>query len=155
LFVAGRAGERFGVRNSGAVAVVEGVGHHGCEYMTGGAVVILGETGPNFAAGMTGGVAYVLDEAGTLASRLNREATVSDLLTDSDCEQIRQLIVEHFDRTGSPRASSMIARWIVTVRAFRKVKPHEQTHTPPLVAHAVAGAHHRPRAATAADRARL
>ncbi len=154
LFVAGRAGERFAVRNSGAVAVVEGVGHHGCEYMTGGTVVILGEIGPNFAAGMTGGVAHVFDEAGTLASRLNREAMACDLLSDGDCEYIHQLVAEHFERTGSPRAASMLARWVVTVRAFRKVKPHEQTQTPHLVAHAVAVAHHRPRAAAAADRAR-
>src|SRR5258707_12928878 len=84
LFAAGRAGERFGVRNSGATAVVEGVGDHGCEYMTGGTVLVLGETGRNFGAGMTNGVAYVLDETDMFPSRLNGELVQASRLMDAE-----------------------------------------------------------------------
>src|SRR5262249_7148439 len=102
-FFRGIAGERFCVRNSGAVAVVESVGDHGCEYMTGGRAVILGETGRNFAAGMSGGLAFVLDEHGTFRARVN-PAVIKDLTTmdEADRIEVRDLVAEHVARTGSP-----------------------------------------------------
>src|SRR2546430_7421593 len=99
-FFRGLAGERFAVRNSGARAVVEGVGDHGCEYMTGGSVVVLGRTGRNFAAGMSGGVAYVLDDDGHFERRCNMELVGFDPLDDEDVEIIRALLTGHPDRTG-------------------------------------------------------
>ena len=107
-FFRGLAGERFAVRNSGAAAVVEGVGDHGCEYMTGGRVVVLGLTGRNFAAGMSGGIAYVLDEEGCFASRCNMDLVDFEALDESDEMELRDLVTEHRARTGSPwpRASS-------------------------------------------------
>jgi glutamate synthase domain-containing protein 2/glutamate synthase domain-containing protein 3 len=125
LFVAGRAGERFAVRNSGAVAVVEGVGHHGCEYMTGGSVVILGDTGANFGAGMTGGAAYVYDAARTLKSRINRADVVIMPLARDLAESIKALVAEHHAATGSAIAATVLDNWSVTVRAFRAVLPRE------------------------------
>src|SRR5439155_4430218 len=104
-FIRGIAGERFAVRNSGAIAVVEGVGDHGCEYMTGGRVVVLGGTGRNFAAGMSGGVAYVLDEDGRFEWRCNMELVGFDPLEEDDVEAIRALVSEHAERTGSPVAA--------------------------------------------------
>ena len=102
----GRAGERFAVRNSGAVAVVEGVGDHGCEYMTGGIVVVLGEVGRNFAAGMSNGVAYVLDPSEQLPSRYNPEMVQARRVMDADdLRQVYELVREHFEKTGSPRAA--------------------------------------------------
>ena len=150
----GIAGERFCVRNSGAVAVVEGVGDHGCEYMTGGVVVVLGPTGRNFAAGMSGGVAYVLDEDGTFARRCNlsmvdlapipaEEAALEvhghqagdlhshgliDLdhhLSDYDAARLRQLIENHKDYTGSRRAAEILANWDEMLKKFVKVLPVE------------------------------
>jgi glutamate synthase (ferredoxin) len=112
LFAAGRAGERFAVRNSGAVAVVEGVGDHGCEYMTAGVVVVLGEVGRNFGAGMTGGVAYVLDENSSFEKQCNQElvrlAPVSSL---QDQMVLRLLIQRHYELTGSPRALKTLWKW--------------------------------------------
>jgi glutamate synthase (ferredoxin) len=108
LFCAGRAGERFAVRNSGAVAVVEGTGDHGCEYMTGGAVAVLGEVGVNFGAGMSGGVAWVLDPAGELPLRLNAELVAAERGADED---LRELVERHLRHTGSPRAAELLARW--------------------------------------------
>ena len=150
----GVAGERFAVRNSGAVAVVEGVGDHGCEYMTGGIVVVIGETGRNFAAGMSGGVAYVLDEAGTFATRCNMamvelepvpeeddileklhhhggdlmhkgRVDVSGDMTRHDEERLFQLITNHFHYTGSTRAKDIIDHWADYRPKFRKVMPVE------------------------------
>ena len=100
-FFRGLAGERFAVRNSGALAVVEGVGDHGCEYMTGGRVVVLGPTGRNFAAGMSGGVAYVYDVDRRFASRCNPELVDLEALTDDDADEVKGLIAEHAARTGS------------------------------------------------------
>jgi len=124
VFAAGRAGERFAVRNSGAQAVVEGVGDHGCEYMTGGVVVVLGETGRNFAAGMTGGCAYVLDETGTFPLRHN--PGLVDLVRVEDPEDaraLRDLIDAHRRATGSERAQGILAAWDRFVPLFWKVAP--------------------------------
>ena len=150
----GVAGERFGVRNSGAIAVVEGTGDHGCEYMTGGVVVVIGETGRNFAAGMSGGIAYVLDEAGTFAERCNlamvelnpvaaEEEVMQrhlhsggdlehhgrvDVMGDMsrfDAERLHQLIVNHARYTGSTRARRILEDWEAYLPKFRKVMPVE------------------------------
>jgi glutamate synthase (NADPH/NADH) large chain len=150
----GVAGERFGVRNSGAIAVVEGTGDHGCEYMTGGVIVVIGETGRNFAAGMSGGIAYVLDEGGTFAERCNlamvelnpvaaEEEVMQrhlhsggdlehhgrvDVMSDMsrfDAERLHQLIVNHARYTGSSRARSILEDWEAYLPKFRKVMPVE------------------------------
>jgi glutamate synthase domain-containing protein 3 len=113
------------VRNSGASAVVEGVGDHGCEYMTGGHVVVLGRTGRNFAAGMSGGVAYVLDEDGHFDRRCNMELVGFDPLEDDDVEILRSLIEEHAARTGSPVAARVLDDWTDTLPKFVKVMPHD------------------------------
>ena len=150
----GVAGERFAVRNSGAIAVVEGTGDHGCEYMTGGIVVVIGETGRNFAAGMSGGIAYVLDEAGTFAERCNlamvelepvaaeeevmqrylhsggdleghgRVDVMGDM-TRFDAERLHQLIINHARYTGSARARHILEDWEAYLPKFRKVMPVE------------------------------
>ncbi len=150
----GVAGERFGVRNSGAIAVVEGAGDHGCEYMTGGIVVVIGETGRNFAAGMSGGIAYVLDEAGDFAQRCNlsmvelepvaaEEEVMQrhhhsggdlaghgrvDVMNDMsrfDAERLHQLIANHARYTGSARAREILENWEATLPKYRKVMPVE------------------------------
>ncbi len=149
----GIAGERFAVRNSGAVAVVEGTGDHGCEYMTGGAVVVLGPTGRNFAAGMSGGIAYVLDETGDFETRLNKEMvgleaiaadpgslaalakqngnvavaldTVMADMSTKDAERLHALIVRHAHYTNSARAQAILANWAVWLPKFKKIMPHE------------------------------
>jgi glutamate synthase domain-containing protein 3 len=121
----GLAGERFAVRNSGASAVVEGVGDHGCEYMTGGIVVVLGRTGRNFAAGMSGGIAYVLDDDGTFATRCNRELVGLDPLEPVDVETIAALVGEHLDRTGSTIATEVLANADAIATRFVKVMPHD------------------------------
>jgi glutamate synthase (ferredoxin) len=123
LFAAGRAGERFAVRNSGAVAVVEGVGDHGCEYMTGGVVLVIGPTGRNFAAGMTGGIAYVYDEHGAFPSRCNTEIVTLAMLDPADEDNVRALLVRHVELTGSPHAASLLERWEVARGAFWRVQP--------------------------------
>jgi glutamate synthase (ferredoxin) len=123
LYAAGRAGERFAVRNSGAVAVVEGVGDHGCEYMTGGVVLVLGATGRNFAAGMTGGLAYVFDEQGDFAPRCNGEMVDLGRLDESDAANVRALLVRHHELTGSPRAADLLARWNEVRDSFWRVMP--------------------------------
>jgi glutamate synthase (NADPH/NADH) large chain len=150
----GVAGERFAVRNSGAIAVVEGTGDHGCEYMTGGIVVVIGQTGRNFAAGMSGGIAYVLDEDGTFPERCNlsmvelepvveeeelmqihhhhggdleghgRVDAVADM-TRHDGERLHQLIENHATHTGSLRAKEILANWAEMMPKFRKVMPVE------------------------------
>ncbi|MEI8063900.1 MAG: glutamate synthase large subunit, partial [Verrucomicrobiota bacterium] len=122
----GVAGERFCVRNSGASAVVEGVGDHGCEYMTGGRVVVLGATGRNFAAGMSGGIAYVLDEAGDFATRCNPAMVNLEKLTaPAEIEEVRQLIARHGDYTKSTRAWKVLAEWDQRLPQFVKVIPKD------------------------------
>jgi glutamate synthase domain-containing protein 3 len=123
----GEAGERFAVRNSGATAVVEGVGDHGCEYMTNGTVVILGRTGKNFAAGMSGGIAYVFDETGEFAAtRCNLSGVdLEPLFETQDIELLRSLIARHVGYTGSPRGQWMLENWSAMVPKFVKVFPHE------------------------------
>jgi len=123
-FFRGLAGERFCVRNSGATAVVEGVGDHGCEYMTGGRAVILGPTGRNFAAGMSGGLAFVLDEHDTFRSRVN--PTMLDQLeplTEADAIELYEVVTEHFERTGSPVARRVLDSWEALRAKFVKVFP--------------------------------
>ncbi|MEF8864615.1 MAG: glutamate synthase large subunit [Salinibacter sp.] len=120
----GQAGERFAVRNSGVQAVVEGVGDHGCEYMTGGVVVVLGRTGRNFGAGMSGGEAYVLDEDGTFAETVNPEMVRVEALTDErDRRLVRRLVEKHLHQTGSAKASRVLEDWEASVGQFRKVMP--------------------------------
>ncbi|MCX8958566.1 glutamate synthase large subunit [Erwinia psidii] len=125
LFAAGRAGERFAVRNSGAITVVEGIGDNGCEYMTGGIVCVLGRTGVNFGAGMTGGFAYVLDEDGEFRKRVNPELVevlnVDELAIHE--EHLRGLITEHVHHTGSSRGEEILANWPVWSSKFSLVKP--------------------------------
>ncbi len=124
LFAAGRAGERFAVRNSGAIAVVEGVGDHACEYMTGGIVVVLGETGRNFGAGMTGGVAFVLDTQNRLRARLNDELVHAARITRAaDAARLRELAQRHADATQSAWARGLLARWEETRAAFWRIVP--------------------------------
>ncbi len=126
-FFRGLAGERFAVRNSGAWTVVEGVGDHGCEYMTGGRVVVLGPTGRNFAAGMSGGVAYVLDDDGAFAKRCNMGMVGFDELAAADAIELRAMIEEHLKRTDSPVAARVLAEWdgLLARGAFVKVMPHD------------------------------
>jgi glutamate synthase domain-containing protein 3 len=141
-YFCGVAGERFAVRLSGATAVVEGTGDHGCEYMTGGTVAVLGRTGRNFAAGMSGGVAYVYDEDGTFASRCNTSmVALTPVLTaaeqssssspqawhrgQSDEVQLRKLIEDHHKWTGSLRAREILDHWASARGRFVKVFPHE------------------------------
>src|SRR5215208_6189511 len=124
-FFRGLAGERFAVRNSGAVAVVEGVGDHGCEYMTGGRVIVLGQTGLNFAAGMSGGVAYVFDLDGGFRSRCNTELVGFDEITTDDALELRGYVEEHFERTGSPVAERILDSWDEQLSRFVKVMPHD------------------------------
>ena len=122
-YICGMTGERFCVRNSGVNAVVEGVGDHGCEYMTGGTVVILGATGRNFAAGMSGGVAYVLDEQGDFAGRCNTQMIVLEQLGEEDIATLREMVTSHMERTGSARAAAMLADWEGFIPKFVKVMP--------------------------------
>jgi len=126
-FLNGIAGERFAVRNSGATAVVEGVGDHGCEYMTKGLVVVLGSTGRNFAAGMSGGIAYVYDGQGDFSTRRCNRASVDlePLSLSEDIEKIRSLLARHRDLTGSPRAAWVLEHWADAQPQFIKVFPHE------------------------------
>ena len=125
-FFSGRAGERFAVRNSGATAVVEGVGDHGCEYMTKGLAIVLGETGKNFAAGMTGGIAYVFDPAGEFrATRCNRASVDLHDLEPADVEELRYWIARHAEETGSPLANRILENWNASAERFVKVFPRE------------------------------
>ncbi|HEX7901786.1 MAG TPA: glutamate synthase large subunit, partial [Planctomycetota bacterium] len=125
-YIRGLAGERFAVRNSGANAVVEGVGDHGCEYMTGGRVVILGPTGRNFAAGMSGGIAYVLDEDGSFAQRCNPSMVGLTPLEDpEEVEKIRWMVRRHADLTQSQKAWKVLALWESILSKFVKVLPHD------------------------------
>ena len=125
-YIAGTAGERFCVRNSGASAVVEGVGDHGCEYMTGGRVAVLGPVGENFAAGMSGGIAYVLDQDETLTSRLNAGMVeVYDLSGREFAEELRGLLTRHAEETGSPKAARILENFDAWLPSFRMVIPTE------------------------------
>jgi glutamate synthase (NADPH/NADH) large chain len=125
VFAAGRSGERFGIRNSGCVAVVEGTGDHACEYMTGGIVTILGQTGMNFGAGMTGGFAYILEENVDLDIRLNKDSiemlAIEDLIIHQ--EHLRGLITNHFEETGSLRAQYILEHFAEFAPKFKLVKP--------------------------------
>jgi glutamate synthase domain-containing protein 2/glutamate synthase domain-containing protein 1/glutamate synthase domain-containing protein 3 len=125
-YIRGVAGERFGVRNSGAIAVVEGVGDHGCEYMTGGRVVVLGKTGRNFAAGMSGGVAYVLDPNASFARRCNPEfVDLEPLDGREDIELVIELLKRHVKHTGSTLAARLLTDWSATAKLFVKVMPRD------------------------------
>ena len=125
-FVSGVAGERFCVRNSGATAVVEGVGDHGCEYMTGGTVVVLGQTGKNFAAGMTGGIAYVLDENWDFYQRVNKETVSLEPVEHKyDVATLKELIREHVEATGSPRGKEILDNFSEYLPKFKKVLPYD------------------------------
>jgi glutamate synthase (NADPH/NADH) large chain len=125
IFLRGVVGERFCVRNSGATAVVEGVGDHGCEYMTGGRVVVLGPTGRNFAAGMSGGIAYVYDPTGTFASLVNYEMVELEPLDADDIVELLGLATKHRDLTESTVAAGIVANWDTQVGNFRKVMPQD------------------------------
>jgi len=127
VYINGKAGERFCVRNSGAKAVVEGIGDHGCEYMTGGVAVILGEVGRNFGAGMSGGIAYVLDENNTFKQNCNGEDLNIDyiILKGDDSEQLLGLIQNHFEATNSPLAKRILENWETYLPKFKKVLPEE------------------------------
>ncbi|HYC29041.1 MAG TPA: glutamate synthase-related protein, partial [Chitinophagaceae bacterium] len=124
-FIRGRAGERFGVRNSGVNAVVEGVGDHGCEYMTGGRVVVLGDTGRNFAAGMSGGIAYVYDVKGTFAKNCNQDMVDLDPLTAADAVELHDMIGQHYAYTGSMVAKFVLDDFENQARQFIKVYPRD------------------------------
>ena len=126
VYLRGMAGERFAVRNSGASAVVEGVGDHGCEYMTGGRVVVIGKTGRNFAAGMSGGVAYVLDELGDFQQRCNKEmVALEPLEAEEDIEEVKDLLSKHLRYTGSRMAERALVNWDLLQKKFIKVMPHD------------------------------
>ena len=126
IYIRGIAGERFAVRNSGVNAVVEAVGDHGCEYMTGGTVVVLGATGRNFAAGMSGGIAYILDEAGDFATRCNMSMVGLETLEDAEeIDTVYQMIKKHADYTNSQKASKVLAHWEEMVSKFVKVMPKD------------------------------
>ena len=128
-FINGVAGERFAVRNSGAIAVVEGVGDHGCEYMTGGRVVVIGKTGKNFAAGMSGGVAYVLDEDNDLYTRTNKEMVFTEELTNKyDVQELKELIQEHVALTNSVKGKEILDNFGEYLPKFKKVVPYDYHH---------------------------
>lgn len=140
LYAAGRAGERFAVRNSGAVAVIEGVGDHACEYMTGGVILVLGQTGRNFAAGMTGGLAYVYcgDQSGIksqdactyFSNYCNTEMVGLSTLDPQDEENVKALLIRHLELTASPQAADLLRRWVVVRYDFVRVKPNAMQHVP-------------------------
>ena len=137
-FFRGLAGERFAVRNSGATAVVEGVGDHGCEYMTGGRIAVLGPTGRNFAAGMSGGVAYVLDSDGKFTSRCNPELVDLEPVGEHDEAELHAMVSEHAERTGSAVARRLLAGWETSIGSFVKVMPRDYKRA--LAEKAAAGA---------------
>ena len=125
-FINGVAGERFCVRNSGAIAVVEGVGDHGCEYMTGGCVVILGKVGKNFAAGMSGGIAYVLDEDSTLYTRVNKAMVKIKRVTDKyDVQELKGMIQDHVSYTNSEVGKRILDHFEEYLPKFKKIIPED------------------------------
>ncbi len=124
VFINGRAGERFCVRNSGALAVVEGTGNHACEYMTDGVVVVLGKTGVNFGAGMTGGIAYVYDEDQLFDTRCNlSDVDLSIIGNRDDQDRLHTILESHHALSGSPKAARLLASWERVVPLFLKVTP--------------------------------
>ena len=127
LFVAGRVGERFAVRNSGAVAVVEGMGEHACEYMTGGLVVVLGPFGMNLAAGMTGGAIYVRDPDGALPAMLNPQLVWITRPLPEERDEVRRLVRLHASLTGSDRAARILEMWAADRRILWRVVPRDVT----------------------------
>ena len=132
LFAAGRAGERFGVRNSGALAVVEGVGEHACEYMTGGLIVVLGKTGNNFGAGMSGGLGFVYDEDGDFDALFNPAMVTAERLNDScEVDALKRVVEAHFEFTQSPHAKSLLGSWLETTSKFWKIVPRPATPDTP------------------------
>jgi glutamate synthase domain-containing protein 3 len=125
-YICGMAGERFAVRNSGVDAVVEAVGDHGCEYMTGGHVVVLGQAGRNFGAGMSGGVAYVLDSTGEFAANVNGQMVGLEPLAEAaDIARVKGMVERHLQYTGSARAKEVLADWDTSVKRFVKVIPRD------------------------------
>ncbi|MDX2379121.1 MAG: glutamate synthase subunit alpha, partial [Acidimicrobiia bacterium] len=138
IFLRGNVGERFCVRNSGALAVSEGVGDHGCEYMTGGRVVVLGEIGRNFGAGMSGGIAFLYDRTGDVASKVNYGMVGLEELDADDREFLRITIERHRDYTGSAVAAGILASWPLEVSRFRKVMPGDYKRVLGVVAAAEA-----------------
>jgi glutamate synthase (NADPH/NADH) large chain/glutamate synthase (ferredoxin) len=130
LYASGRAGERFAVRNSGGTAVVEGLGDHGCEYMTNGTVVVLGRTGRNFGAGMTGGVAYVLDLEDKFESLINPQLIGVERLSEPDVALVQQLVYKHLENTESQRAKEILADWPRYGAKFWKARPHPPAAKP-------------------------
>ncbi|MFI3173532.1 MAG: glutamate synthase subunit alpha, partial [Eubacteriales bacterium] len=125
-YISGVAGERFCVRNSGAIAVVEGCGDHGLEYMTGGRAVILGPTGKNFAAGMSGGIAYVLDENHNLYRNLNKELVSMQAVTEKvDVDELKGLIKNHVSETGSVRGQEILDNFVTYLPKFKKIVPND------------------------------
>ena len=134
-FICGAAGERFCVRNSGALAVVEGVGEHGCEYMTGGTVVVLGPTGANFAAGMSGGIAYVLDPEHNLYQRVNKELVSIERITlKQDAAALKAILSEHVRETGSKKARELLMDFDAQLGNFKKIVPRDYSHMLGLIA---------------------
>jgi glutamate synthase (ferredoxin) len=124
-YIRGMAGERFCVRNSGVRAVIEGVGDHGCEYMTGGRVVVIGKAGRNFAAGMSGGIAYVFDEDSNFRNRCNPETVTLERLGEDDLQEVEKMIRRHATYTRSERARQLLARWHDAAPKFVKVMPKD------------------------------
>jgi len=126
-FINGIAGERFCVRNSAAIAVVEGIGDHGCEYMTGGTAVILGETGRNFGAGMSGGIAYVYDQFNNFETKFNSELCDIQMISSGseDDKILNKLVSKHFEETNSPLANRMLKDWVNVLTKFKKVVPRD------------------------------
>lgn len=135
-FINGVAGERFCVRNSGALAVVEGVGDHGCEYMTGGRVAVIGRTGRNFAAGMSGGVAYILDSDHDLYLRVNKTLVAIEPLSEPhDIAELRDMLAEHAEITGSPRAKELLINFEARIGEFKKILPRDYSAMAERIAH--------------------
>ena len=125
-YINGVAGERFCVRNSGAIAVVEGVGDHGCEYMTGGRAVVLGKTGKNFAAGMSGGIAYVLDEDSDLYTKVNKEMVSIEKITNKyDVLELKDMIKDHVAYTNSAKGKEILEHFGEYLPRFKKIIPHD------------------------------
>jgi glutamate synthase (NADPH/NADH) large chain len=138
VFINGIVGERFAVRNSGATLVVEGVGDHACEYMTGGRAVVLGATGRNFAAGMSGGIAYVYDMDDQFVSRVNPEMVDVLPLDKEDAQWLHDILQEHIAMTDSPRAKQMAAQWSTHSVKFVKVLPRDYARVMAVLAKASA-----------------
>ena len=134
-YVSGQASERFCVRNSGATAVVEGVGDHGCEYMTGGRVAVLGQTGRNFAAGMSGGIAYVMDEKHDLYLRVNKQMVdIEEITLEHDVEELKAMIEAHVKETGSAKGKLILADFDAYVKKFKKIMPRDYKRMLSLIA---------------------